>query len=87
MPYIKQDKRQILDVHAGGASAIGELNYVITKLALRFLGSEPDYAAYNAVIGVLECAKQEMYRRAVAPYEDKAIERNGDIYPKQVTGA
>ena len=80
MPYIKMDKRVILDVYAGGASTIGELNYVITQLVLRFLGSEPDYAAYNAVIGVLECAKQELYRRTVVPYEERKCAENGDVY-------
>jgi len=31
-------------------------------------------------MGVLECIKQEFYRRAVAPYEDKKKEENGDVY-------
>jgi len=31
------------------------------------------------MIGVLECVKQEFYRRKVAPYEDIKIIENGDI--------
>lgn len=31
------------------------------------------------VIGALRCAWDEFYRRKVGPYEDEAIERNGDI--------
>lgn len=34
------------------------------------------------VIGCLECAKLELYRRVVAPYENRALKRNGDVYAK-----
>ncbi len=86
MPYIKQERRQVLDIYAGGAETVGELNYIITKLALRFLGAKPDYVAYNEVIGVLECAKQELYRRAVAPFEDHKCSVNGDVYWEAKSG-
>ena len=36
----------------------------------------------NELIGALECAKQELYRRVVAPYEEDKIEENGDVYEK-----
>ena len=32
------------------------------------------------LVGVLECAKLELYRRLAAPYEDLKIEDNGDVY-------
>jgi hypothetical protein len=38
------------------------------------------YTEYNALVGVLECVKQEFYRRAVSSYEDKKKEGNGDVY-------
>jgi len=38
------------------------------------------YATLNTVIGVLECAKLELYRRVVADYEDQKCEENGDVY-------
>lgn len=38
------------------------------------------YDSLNAVIGVLECAKQEFYRRAAVPYENQKITENGDVY-------
>jgi hypothetical protein len=38
------------------------------------------YADYNSIIGVLECAKLEIYRRTAAPYEDEKIEQNGDVF-------
>jgi hypothetical protein len=81
MPYIRPcPARQIADNELDGLpNGPGELNYLITKLCLDYLGTE-SYSKYNEVIGVLECAKLEMYRRAVAPYEDKKIAENGDVY-------
>jgi hypothetical protein len=79
MPYVTKQSRKELDAGAV-PNKVGELNYCITKLVNRFLGIGPGYSDYNDVIGVLECAKLEMYRRAVAPYEDKKIEENGDVY-------
>ena len=34
---------------------------------------------FSGITGVLVCVIFEFYRRKLAPYEDKAIERNGDI--------
>jgi len=31
-------------------------------------------------VGVLECAKLELYRRIAAPYEDEKIVETGDVY-------
>lgn len=64
----------------------GELNYLVTKLLLMHLDVfskrdlvNADYAQYNVVVGVLECVKQEFYRRWVAGYEDMKREVHGDI--------
>ena len=57
----------------------GTLNYIITRLVHWYLGDKPNYERYNAAIGVLECAKQELYRRKVSPYEDEKINENGDV--------
>jgi hypothetical protein len=60
----------------------GELNYVFTEIALRYIRDFGlNYAHVNDVIGALECAKLEFYRRLAAPYEDKKIAENGDVYP------
>jgi len=40
------------------------------------------YSEYNEIIGILECAKMEVYRRLVVPYEDKKIEQNTDVFEK-----
>jgi len=58
----------------------GTLNYIITRMVVWYLGENPNYEKYNSAIGVLECAKQELYRRQIAPYEDEKCEQNGDVY-------
>lgn len=81
MPYIKQEDRQFLHEDFPKARTPGELNYLITSACLEYLAyQKKDYQHYNDVIGALEACKLEFYRRAVAPYEEEAIKRNGDIY-------
>ena len=80
MPYIEQNIRDILDIGEIHPVVPGDLNYVITKAVVRFLGKSPNYAMFNAAVGALECAKLELYRRMVAPYEDEKIDLNGDVY-------
>lgn len=60
----------------------GELNYVITKLCHIFNSKFGmlKYARLNTIIGVLECAKQEFYRRIISNYEDKKAKENGDVF-------
>ena len=60
----------------------GGLNYAITRLVCAWLGSKPTYSLYNRAIGVLECAKLELYRRAVSVYEDEKRRDNGEVYPR-----
>ena len=66
----------------------GELNYVITSLILLWLKQRirVSYQWINAVMGVLECTKLELYRRMVALYEDDKKEDNGDVYPNFTKG-
>lgn len=80
MPYIEESRRRELEEGWVAPRNVGELNYVITKLAIEFLGTNPHYEDFNGVIGVLESAKLELYRRAVAPYEDYKRDENGDVY-------
>lgn len=81
MPYVDQDARDRLDGGAKPENA-GELNYVITRLVDAYLTNKGQmrYAHLNEAMGVLECAKQELYRRVVSPYEDKKIVESGDVY-------
>lgn len=79
MPYIEQNRRD--EVFGLGPDTAGELNYMITTLCLEYLkASNKKYSDYNEVVGVLECAKLEFYRRAVSVYEDERKDINGDVY-------
>ena len=80
MPYISTEDRNDLDNGAMPETA-GELNYMISALLDDYLvGKGKNYANINEVIGMLECAKLELYRRVAAPYEDEKIDQNGDVY-------
>lgn len=61
----------------------GHANYVITQIVRQAWGVHESggesYSNYADVIGTLECAKMELYRRGVGPYEDGAIAKNGDL--------
>lgn len=66
----------------------GHLNYIFTKilkefytqLSLKLLSkAELPYADHNEIVGMLECCKQEWYRRMTGPYEDIKIKSNGDV--------
>jgi len=82
MPYIKKEDRARLDklLDFDGVN-VGELNFLITSLCKKYLQyAGESYTVYNDIVGVLECAKLEMYRRKIANYEDKKIKENGDVY-------
>jgi hypothetical protein len=79
MPYIDEKSRAYLDNHESPVTA-GELNYAVTRLVDDYLGDTPRYSNLNEIIGVLECAKLEIYRRLVSPYEDRKRSENGDVY-------
>ena len=84
MPYINRDRREALDPVmaelAESISTAGEMNYTITRLIHKWIADYGEcYDAYNSMIGVLECAKAELYRRKVAKYEDEKIKTHGDL--------
>jgi len=81
MPYIQQENRARL-ARGGFPEDAGELNYAITTMVDAYLRRYGDlrYTHLNEVIGALECAKLELYRRIAAPYEDVKIVENGDVY-------
>ena len=88
MPYIKKELRDCLDSkikdlvsaikETGKDNRAGVLNYTISVLLKQLYDLR--YAEINEAVGVLECAKHEYYRRVAAPYEDKKIRENGDVY-------
>jgi hypothetical protein len=84
LPYIEQERREeiqpLISPLGEAIATAGELNFTITKLIHKWVKDYGEcYDAYDLVIGALECAKLELYRRKVAPYEDKKILENGDV--------
>ncbi|MFO8021360.1 MAG: hypothetical protein R6U65_02750 [Perlabentimonas sp.] len=88
MPYIKdKSTRDYLDAVVDDLICLfkkvdmtGNLNYLLFKLCKEYIKLEGEnYAHYRDYVGELECAKSEILRRLIAPYEDKAKERNGDV--------
>jgi len=92
MPYITSDYRLELDheikafidkVNAINAAhpeqtKDGLLNYSFTKI-LNYTYPVNKYHALNEAVGMLECLKQEYYRKRVGPYEDLKEEDNGVV--------
>lgn len=79
MPYIKQSDRSEL-IYRNPENA-GELNFAIHLMLEDYLiKKEESYQTYNDMMGVLAGVQAELYRRKIAPYEDKKAEENGDIY-------
>ena len=89
MPYIKRNDRlqydplvtelafQLYEVEDLLQRA-GHVNYIITTLLLQSFPVKR-YGTMALVDGVLTGVGREYYRRRVAPYEDAAIKRNGDL--------
>lgn len=84
MPYIAPEKRPDIDLAICGMPHDldeGELNYAITQLLSRYGRHHGyNYKTLNALVGVLECAKLELYHRVISPYEDGKRSLNGDVY-------
>jgi hypothetical protein len=84
MPYIKQEHRETVDPYIQALSEhigdTGDLNYVITSLAVRYLLSKGlSYDHINSVAGVLQKVAAEFDIRVTRLYEDVKIFQNGDI--------
>lgn len=81
MPYIDIDQRDKFKVKAETAVFGGQLNYQISMLCKQYIQQHGlSYANINDVLGALEGAKLEFYRRVAAPYEALKADANGDIY-------
>lgn len=84
MPYIDNKRKAELE-QGDSPKTPGELNYAITTLVVSYTNSKSlCYNTINEVVGALDCAKIEYYRRLAVPYENKKIEINGDVYPEEL---
>ena len=91
MPYLKpQDKKTLkstvatlcrASAHISPDQFPGVLNYLISQIiSARIKALGPKYHLFNEIIGALECAKHEIYRRLVVAHEKKKIIENGDVF-------
>lgn len=84
-PYIKQDSRPqfkgIFDIFKElNVTTPGELNYIFTGLLMLYQDNMGEnYTNHNEIVGVLECVKQEWYRKMTTPYEETKRSENGDV--------
>jgi len=95
MPYLKMELRQELGLGGfidfrncmeglykdeDWAGSINYLNYVILKDRMkREKGQWQRYWKFAMWVGTMICCVLEVYRRVIAPYEEDAIEKNGDV--------
>lgn len=89
MPYIKKEKRgqfkkpidEISKLLAADEENIeGNMNYIISRLFANHLRFKLNYKQLNAMVGMLECCKMELYRKMAAPYENEKCKENGEAY-------
>jgi hypothetical protein len=85
MPYITRERRKVLEYNEDCKKEFpfspGELNYMFCELAKDYITIKGEsYQTYNDIIGALEGAKMEIYRRLIAPYEENKIKENGDVF-------
>ena len=87
MPYIKNEAtRNTISQHMEEVVSTinnpGDLNFAITSLITHYW-KDVDVSSYvvlNDIMGALECAKAEFYRRVAVPYEEQKLAENGDVY-------
>ncbi|KKM07781.1 hypothetical protein LCGC14_1730460 [marine sediment metagenome] len=86
MPYIDPETRKEIDLllepllKSGFLYVLGNVNYIISRVIHGFISEHNVcYSILNSAIGVLECAKLELYRIICTPYEDKKRAINGTI--------
>jgi hypothetical protein len=93
MPYLKSiDRFEIeQDLDTIGFSDFvpnngAHLNFIVCTLVNNYIEKNGlDYAGLQEMIGSLDCAKMEIYRRIAGPYEDKKIKENGDVFSLKST--
>ncbi len=95
MPYIERGDKlvytdalaEIQDAFASVGAGDGDLNYMLTQVAIAWMMYHKppyNYSLRGRVLLAFEAAKLEYYRRVMAPYEDAKIVANGDVFPEEV---
>lgn len=87
MPYIPQEQRAdvAMNLQLDGLDwtpeNAGELNFLVSTFIANYIREHGlKYAVVNEMVGALECAKLELNRVIIGPYEDVKIAENGPVY-------
>lgn len=92
MPYIAASLRRHIDAQLNFVSVegktAGEMNYILSTLVAKWVEQNGARRYDNLRQGhsVLQDAAAEYYRRVMAPYEDEAMDKHGDVYGSLVSG-
>lgn len=70
----------LLDLLNKEIRSAGMMNYAISRIVSIDVQRHKSYDLINEAIGVLECCKQELYRRVAVPFEDEKCKQNGDVF-------
>ena len=91
MPYLTDERKDQINPHIAPLlkfikedNAVdwrGDLNYIFTVICIEFFKRIKRYCSIHDILGALDGCGKEFYRRLAGKYEDKAIEKNGDVYP------
>jgi hypothetical protein len=95
MPYIAQEKRDVLDpmieallaklaeleIDDDENNMEGNINYTFTRLLMMVYGDKNStrYSNVNDAMGILASVQAEYYRKVAAPYEDQKEFENGEV--------
>jgi len=91
LPYIDRAQRQVLDglidnlareakrLGKDETERAGILNYITTRITLALIPQDR-YWKIALAAGVFSNLASEFYRRLAAPYEDKKIKDQGDVF-------
>ncbi len=93
MPYIPQTRRDEIDLELIAERLnwvpenAGDLNFLVSTFIANYIKEKGlKYAVVNEMIGALECAKMELNRVIIGPYEDRKIAENGGVYQGIIDG-
>jgi len=77
--FIEANSRRIQAVPSGKVK--GALNYILCRLTMQTMKPAIgwSYTSLSDAVSVLRDAADEIERRMMTPYEDKAILKNGDL--------
>lgn len=84
MPYIAPESRTPYEGALNELANLlvekpkGHLTFVLYTIARRFVQDE-SYATLSEARSALQDAADEFYRRLIGPYEDRMIEKHGDV--------